>query len=124
MDFALYAALETYIFVLGLVIGSFLNVCIFRIPRQAEIVKKRSHCLHCGHELRWYELVPLASYLAQRGRCRSCGARLSRQYPAVELTNGLAYLWVCQRFGLSVVAVLFALLASARLLIAVIDWRT
>jgi leader peptidase (prepilin peptidase)/N-methyltransferase len=117
-------ALYIYIFVLGTVIGSFLNVCIFRIPRQAEIVKTRSHCLHCGHELRWYELIPLASFVAQRGKCRSCRARLSRQYPAVELINGLAYLWVYQRFGLSVVAILFAMLASALIVVAVIDWRT
>ncbi|MDR0220449.1 MAG: prepilin peptidase [Lachnospiraceae bacterium] len=120
MEFALYA----YVLVLGLVIGSFLNVCIYRIPQKAEIVKERSHCLSCGHVLRWYELIPLASFLAQRGRCRSCQARLSWQYPAVELINGLAYLWIYQRFGLSVVAIFYALLASALLVIAVIDWRT
>ena len=69
---------------LGLCVGSFCNVLIFRLPRGEEFVKTPSHCMACGHRLRWYELIPVASWLAQGGRCRSCGEKISAQYPVVE----------------------------------------
>lgn len=78
------------LFTLGLIIGSFLNVIILRHEKE-EGLNGRSYCPSCHKTLRWYELVPLFSYLAQRGRCRGCGAHISAQYPWVELTTGIVF---------------------------------
>ncbi len=78
----------TFIFIYGIIIGSFLNVCILRIPLKETIVSKRSHCMTCGHQLAWYDLFPLFSYLFLGGKCRYCKAKISKQYPIVEFTNG------------------------------------
>ena len=76
-------------FVLGLLFGSFLNVCISRLPAHQSIVKPRSHCMACGHAVRWYDNVPVLSWMMLRGRCRDCKARISWRYPAVELAVGV-----------------------------------
>ncbi len=80
--------LYSFIFIFGIIIGSFLNVCILRIPLKETIVSKRSHCMSCGHQLAWYDLFPLFSYLFLRGKCRYCKAKISKQYPIVEFING------------------------------------
>jgi len=85
LDFALAAVALAP----GLAIGSFLNVVAARVPLKRSIVKPGSTCMSCGHELAWYENVPLLSYLALRGRCRGCGARIGLVYPAVELLTAL-----------------------------------
>src|SRR6266498_1725777 len=69
----------------GLLIGSFLNVCIYRWPNDLSVVRPRSHCVACGHSIAWYDNVPLASYAVLGGQCRHCRARISLRYPAVEL---------------------------------------
>ena len=112
------------IFLYGFVIGSFLNVCIYRIPKQENIVKIRSHCMNCGYQLKWYDLVPVFSYLCLRGRCRSCKQKISVQYPLIELLNGVLYCIVFAVYGISVEALLYALLASALITLSVIDFRT
>lgn len=86
--------LAVYIFLIGLVIGSFLNVVIYRVPRGASISKGRSHCPECGRPIRGYDNIPLLSYLILRGRCRDCGAKISSRYPIVELLTGLLFLAV------------------------------
>ena len=78
-----------FIFLFGIVIGSFLNVCIYRIPKHEDIVKTRSHCMSCGYQLKWYDMFPVFSYLFLRGRCRKCHAKLSVQYPLIEAANGI-----------------------------------
>jgi leader peptidase (prepilin peptidase)/N-methyltransferase len=78
-------------FALGLVVGSFLNVVLWRVPRGESIVTPGSHCTECGAPLRARELVPVASWVAQRGRCRTCGARISVRYPLVELATGIVF---------------------------------
>lgn len=112
------------IFLYGIVIGSFLNVCIFRIPKQENIVKIRSHCMNCGYQLKWYDLVPVFSYLCLGGKCRSCKQKISVQYPLIELLNGVLYCIVFAVYGISVEALLYALLASALITLSVIDFRT
>lgn len=79
------------IFTIGILIGSFLNVCIYRIPKHETIVFGRSHCMSCNTEIKWYDLIPVFSYLILRGKCRYCKEKLSLQYPCVELITGLAY---------------------------------
>lgn len=112
------------IFLYGIVIGSFLNVCIYRIPKKEDIVKVRSHCMACGYKLEWYDLVPLFSYLFLGGRCRKCKAKLSVQYPLVEAANGLLYVVIVLVNGANVDSLLYCLLASALIVLSVIDFRT
>lgn len=112
------------IFIYGIVIGSFLNVCIYRIPKKESIVTVRSHCMNCGYQLKWYDLVPLFSYICLGGKCRKCKQRISVQYPLVELLNGALYCIIFAEYGLSVDALLYALLASALIVLSVIDFRT
>ncbi len=108
----------------GIVIGSFLNVLILRIPISESVTLTRSHCMSCGHVLSWYELVPLFSFLFLGGKCRHCKTHISIQYPIVEALNGILYLVLYLACGLSVESVLFCLCASALLALSVIDWRT
>lgn len=79
-------------FILGTVIGSYLNVCIYRIPRKLSTAEGRSHCTACGHTIAWFDLIPILSYLLLRGRCRSCGDKISPRYMLVELLTGLCFL--------------------------------
>ena len=111
-------------FLYGIVIGSFLNVCIYRIPKKENIVNVRSHCMNCGHQLQWYELVPLFSYLFQKGKCRQCKAKLSVQYPLVEAVNGILYVIIVMINGICVETLLYCLLTSALLVLSIIDFRT
>lgn len=112
------------IFLYGLLIGSFLNVVIYRVPEKQNIVTTRSHCMSCGYELKWYDLVPLFSYLALGGKCRKCKAKISVQYPLIEVLNGILYLVVFAKWGLSVDSLLYCLLFSALIALSVIDFRT
>ena len=112
------------LFLFGIVIGSFLNVCIYRIPKKENIVKIRSHCMECNYQLKWYDLVPLFSYLCLGGRCRKCKAKLSVQYPLVELLNGLLYVLVVAVNGLTIESLLYCLMFSALVTLSVIDFRT
>ena len=112
------------IFLFGIVIGSFLNVCIYRIPKKENIVKIRSHCMECNYQLKWYDLVPLFSYLCLGGRCRKCKTKLSVQYPLVELLNGLLYVLVVAVNGLTIESLLYCLMFSALVTLSVIDFRT
>lgn len=116
--------LELMVFAVGTVIGSFLNVCIFRIPQREDIVHTRSHCLYCKAVLKWYELIPVVSFAVQKGRCRSCGKRLSLQYLVVEVANGFLYLLILCVAGWQPVSILYGLCASALLVLSVIDYRT
>lgn len=112
------------IFLFGIVIGSFLNVCIYRIPKKENIVKIRSHCMECNYQLKWYDLIPLFSYLVLGGRCRKCKTKLSVQYPLVEFMNGLLYILVVSVNGLSIESLLYCLMFSALVTLSVIDFRT
>lgn len=112
------------IFLYGIIIGSFLNVCIYRLPKKENIVTTRSHCMNCGYKLEWYDLVPLFSWLALGGRCRKCKTKISVQYPIVEALNGVLYIIVFAYYGVSVETVLYCLLVSALLVLSVIDFRT
>lgn len=112
------------IFLYGIVIGSFLNVCILRIPLKESIAKKRSHCMHCGYQLAWYDLVPLFSYIFLGGKCRKCKEHISLQYPLVEAANGVLYVLIFLVNGWSIDSVIYCLLTSALIVLSVIDFRT
>ena len=88
-------------FLIGLSIGSFLNVCIDRLPRRRSLVSPRSHCDGCGHRLAALDMVPVFSYLFLHGKCRYCGAPIPRRVPLVELATGLAFLLLWHHYGLT-----------------------
>ena len=105
----------------GAVVGSFLNVCIHRLPRRESVVWPASHCPSCASPIALYDNIPILSYLLLRGRCRACRALISPQYPIVELANGVGYGLILWQFGLGWSAAAYALLFSALLVISAID---
>lgn len=113
-----------FYFIYGVITGSFLNVCIYRIPQKENIVSKRSHCMACGNVLKWYELIPLVSFLLQGGKCRKCRIKLSWQYPLVELCNGLIWVWTYFIYGFTLESILYCLCASVLIVISMIDLKT
>jgi leader peptidase (prepilin peptidase) / N-methyltransferase len=115
---ALEAALVT---LLGLMFGSFLNVCIYRLPRRLSPVRPRSSCTSCGHVLAWYENVPIVSYIALRGRCRGCGAPISLMYPAVEAITAAMFLSGYLLYGPSPLLIVRLIFGSAMIVLFVID---
>ena len=107
---------------LGLVIGSFLNVVIHRLPRKIPLHKGRSVCPHCGVQLKWYHNVPVLSFVLLRGKCAFCTKKISLRYPLVELINGLAYAYFYLQTGFGPDLVVLAFLTSALLAIFFIDF--
>lgn len=139
--------------ILGLLIGSFLNVVIHRLPKMMELswaqecaslnlpdgaasavesaeaprfnlMTPRSRCPHCGHQIQWFENIPIVSYLALRGRCRSCATPISPRYPLVELACGILFAWCGWQWGLTWQAIAWAGFAAALLTLTFIDWDT
>lgn len=106
---------STSAFLLGLILGSFLNVCIWRLPRGESIVAPRSHCPQCGRMISWYDNIPVLSFLFLRGRCRSCERKISPQYPVVELITGGLSLLVYLKFGGGLPYLFYFLLLTAPL---------
>jgi leader peptidase (prepilin peptidase)/N-methyltransferase len=127
-------------FVIGLLFGSFLNVCISRLPKGESIVRPRSRCPQCGTPIRWYDNIPILSWFILRGRCRSCNQHIPWRYPLVELAVGLVFLTATERFLLSIrlefatsdanfadwrwSAVNLAILGFLLIGLMVMDWQT
>lgn len=110
------------IILFSLIIGSFLNVCIYRIPRGESIVYPPSHCTKCGTRLKAYDLIPIVSYIINRGKCRYCGEGISPQYPMVEFLNVVLYILLYLRFGFNILFFKYALLSSILIVVAFIDY--
>lgn len=115
-------SMSILILIFGLVIGSFLNVCVWRIPRGESIAYPPSHCTGCGKDLKPMDLVPVLSYLLYMGKCRYCGGRISPRYPMVELLNGVIYLLLYQKIGLGLLFVKYAILSSLLIVAGFIDY--
>lgn len=110
------------IFVLGLTVGSFLNVCIYRLPRGESVVRPPSRCPACGMRLRPRDLVPVVSYVLLRGRCSACSAAISWRYPAVELVTAVLFLWCYAATGAEPALAKALVFTAFLLVIAVIDY--
>ena len=134
--------------IFGLILGSFLNVVVHRLPRMMEqqwareyaeaagtpaapdtaaplsLMQPRSRCPHCGHQIRWFENIPVLSYAALRGRCSACKAPISPRYPIVELATGALFLFCFARWGINPTGLAWCGFAAAVLTLALIDWDT
>jgi len=109
------------VFVLGTLLGSFANVCIYRLPQRLSIIFPGSHCPSCQEALRPWHNVPLLSYVLLGGRCATCKTTISLRYPLVELGNGLLYIFLYSQYHLSVQGLVVAILATALLIVSSID---
>ena len=112
---------SVFTFLVGLAIGSFLNVCIFRLPKRISVVTPGSSCPACGHHLNWKENIPVVSYLLQRAHCRHCQGRIHWIYPVVEVSTACLFTGLFLRFGISPPFFLNALFFSALIVLMVID---
>ena len=132
--------------VLGLLVGSFLNVVVYRLPQMLErqwaaecadlcgnpveeappfnLVVPRSRCGHCGHQIRWFENIPVLSWLALRGKCSSCGKPIGMRYPVVELVTGALFLYAIYRWGATPMGAMWCGFSAAIVALALIDWDT
>jgi len=111
----------TLAFIFGAAIGSFLNVCIFRLPEERSIVKPASQCPHCHHPIRYSDNIPIISFLLLGGKCRDCGAKISWRYPLAELITALLSLALFFKFGLSLNFFIFFIFTAVLIIITFID---
>lgn len=109
------------LFLFGAVVGSFLNVCIWRLPREESIVFPSSHCPHCQKGIHWYDNIPILSFLWLKGRCRRCHEKISWRYPIVELLAGLAPIWVVHQMGLRPEALIYTGLIWSLIIVTFVD---
>ncbi|WFA09676.1 A24 family peptidase [Tissierella sp. Yu-01] len=111
------------ILIYGLIIGSFLNVCVYRIPLNESIAFPGSHCPNCDTHLKWYDNIPVISYLTIMGKCRYCREKVSLQYPIVEALNAILYLIMFSKFGFDLDFAFYSLLSSVLIVITFIDLK-
>ena len=112
-----------FVFIFGLVFGSFYNVLIYRLPNHKSIVKPPSSCGNCHKQLKALDLIPVLSYVMLKGKCRYCNEKISIQYPLIELFTGLVFLFSYYKFGLSLLFLKSIVLASIVLVISMIDFK-
>jgi len=110
-----------FIFILGLIGGSFLNVVIYRLPLKKSIIFPSSHCPYCETKLKYYDLIPVLSYIINKGKCRYCGEKISFQYPIVELLTGLLFLLTFLNYDLTSEFIIFIFLISVLIVVSFID---
>ena len=119
-------AIYSFIFIMGLMIGAFVNRCIDRFPKKISF-RKKAFCENCNANIKWHDEIPVLSFLLLKGRCRSCGAKVNIQYPIVELANGILYVLVFMANGKDgeyFQNAIYCLMTSAFLVISIIDERT
>lgn len=111
----------SFAFVVGAIVGSFLNVCIYRIPKEESLVRPGSHCPKCGSPIRPYDNIPILSFLLLRGRCRRCKARISLRYPLVEAITSFIAIAIVYRYGMNIDAGIYFCLSCALIVVSFID---
>ncbi|MDE5885419.1 MAG: prepilin peptidase [Oscillospiraceae bacterium] len=124
MELPFYLMFYLIVFFYGICIGSFLNVVIFRLPKNESLIKRSSHCMTCGTKIRARDNIPVLSWMLLKGKCRSCGEPISKRYPIVESLNCIIYLITVTVLDFSLQSILYCFFFSALLCIAFIDWDT
>lgn len=127
MYYYCFAFLYFFIFLFGAAIGSFLNVCIYRLPKEESLSKENSHCMSCGAQIEKRDLIPILSWYLLRGKCRNCGAKISFRYTLIESLNAIFYVLIFMYFGIfkePILATLVCLLFSALLVVFFMDLDT
>lgn len=114
----------TMVFLFGISIGSFLNVVILRLPRNESLIKRSSHCMTCGAKIRARDLIPVFSWLALKGKCHSCGKKISPRYPIVESLNGLLFVLTFWVFDINAESIITCILMSLLIIVGFMDWDT
>ena len=114
----------TIVFLVGIAVGSFLNVVIIRLPRQESLIKRSSHCMTCGTKIRPIDLIPVFSWLFLRGKCHNCGSKISARYPIVEALNGLLYVLTFYVLDINAKAIITCVLMSLLIVVGFMDWDT
>lgn len=112
------------IFIFGAVIGSFLNVCIYRIPRGESIAFPPSHCTNCKKEIKWYDLIPIISYIFLRGKCRYCKEKISIRYPMIEFITAVLFVANYSVYGLTFDFIKYTTFLGFLIVIGMIDYDT
>lgn len=111
--------------ILGFIIGSFLNVCIYRIPREESIAYPPSHCTNCNNKIKWYDLIPIFSYIfLLKGRCRHCGEKISVRYPIIEFITGILYLFIFIKYGFTIETIKYISFVTILIVVGMIDLDT
>lgn len=113
-----------FMFIFGICIGSFLNVVILRLPRGESLIKRSSHCMTCGAKIRAIDLIPVFSWIFLRGKCHSCGERISVRYPIVESLNGLLYVLTFFVLDINAESIITCVLMSLLIVVGFMDWDT
>lgn len=113
-----------FMFIFGICIGSFLNVVILRPPRGESLIKRSSHCMTCGTKIRAIDLIPVFSWIFLRGKCHSCGEKISARYPIVESLNGLLYVLTFYVLDINVESIITCVLMSLLIIVGFMDWDT
>lgn len=124
MDTQFYIMFYLIVFLFGICIGSFLNVVIIRIPRGESLIKRSSHCMTCGTKIRIIDLIPVFSWLFLRGKCHSCGEKISPRYPIVECLNGLLYMLVFWVMDFNAESIITCVMFSLLIVVGFMDWDT
>ena len=122
-----YSLIYFMVFCFGIVIGSFLNVCIYRLPKEESIVKSSSHCMTCGEKIRRRDLIPILSWCLLKGKCHNCGAKISARYTVVEALTGVLFVLVFCYYDVMyrpLEAILTCLLYAALIVVFFMDWDT
>ena len=117
----MYFVMNCLAFIFGAAIGSFLNVCIFRLPAETSIVKPSSQCRYCHHPIRYYDNIPIISFIVLGGKCRDCGSRISWRYPLVEFITALLSIALFLKFGVSLNFFIFFIFTAVLIVITFID---
>ena len=125
MDIGFYIMFFPIVFFYGICIGSFLNVVIYRLPRNESLVKRASHCTTCGAKIRVIDIIPIISWVfILRGKCRNCGEKISARYPIVEALNGIVYIATIAILDFNLKSVLYCFFFSILICLGFMDWDT
>lgn len=124
MDTQFYIMFYLIVFLFGICIGSFLNVVIIRIPKGESLIKRSSHCMTCGAKIRIIDLIPVFSWLFLRGKCHSCGEKISPRYPIVESLNGFLYMLVFWVMDFNAESIITCVMFSLLIVVGFMDWDT